>query len=118
MAKPTGSRRSGRASAEERQLELAKEELVRKQRELETRLRRLPAVIEKQEEQRRLRSKQRAAAARPAISPDGTATGSRNRSRNLRTPARQRAREKLMTLGWLLLLGIIIYMLVRAIPTA
>lgn len=117
MAKPSGSR-AGRISAEERQLEQQRAELLRKQQELKVRLERLPAVLAEKEDQIR---KTRAAAAGPAISPYmGRGGGKRGRgARNgiRRTPRRERWITLLKTYGWLLALGFIAFMLFRIIPT-
>ena len=117
MAKPSGSR-AGRLSAEERLLEQQRAELLRKQQELKVRLERLPAVLAEQEAEQR---KRRAAAAGPAISPYvGRAGGKRGRAarnRTMRTPRRERWITQLKTFGWLIVLGIIVYMVLQVIPT-
>lgn len=116
MAKPSRSKAS-RLSAEERQLEQQREELLRKQQELKVRLERLPAVLAEQEAEQR---KRRAAAAGPAISPYvGRGSGKRGRAtrnRTMRTPRREWWITLLKTYGWLLALGIMIFMLLQVLP--
>jgi hypothetical protein len=117
MPKPSGSR-AGRISAEERQLEQQRAELLRKQQELKVRLERLPAVLAEKESQIR---KTRAAAAGPAISPYMGRTGAKRgrgaRNGVRRTPRRERWITQLKTFGWLIALGIMLFMLFRVIPT-
>jgi septal ring factor EnvC (AmiA/AmiB activator) len=116
MPRPSGSK-AGRLTAEERQLEQIQEELLRKQQELKRRLERLPVALAEKEDKRR---KQRAQAAGPAISPNfGRPTGKRPRrgNRSMITPSRERWLTKLKTFGWLLILGIIVFMLLKVIPT-
>jgi hypothetical protein len=116
MPKPSGSKAS-RLSAEERQLEQQRDELLRKQQELKVRLERLPAVLAEQEAEQR---KRRAAAAGPAISPyvgrSGGKRGRAERNRTRRTPRRERWITQLKTFGWLLILGVIIFMLFQVLP--
>jgi len=116
MPKPSGSKGS-RLSAEERQLEQQRAELLRKQQELKVRLERLPAVLAEQEAEQR---KRRAAAAGPAISPYvGRNSGKRSRTvrnRTMRTPRRERWITLLKTYGWLLALAVIIFMLLQVLP--
>jgi hypothetical protein len=117
MPKPSGSKGS-RISAEERQLEQQRDELLRKQQELKVRLERLPAVLAEQEAEQR---KRRAAAAGPAISPYVGRNGGKRartaRNRTMRTPRRERWITLLKTYGWLLALAAIIFMLFRVLPT-
>jgi hypothetical protein len=117
MAKKSGSK-SSRLSAEERLLEEQRDALLRKQQELKVRLERLPAVLAEQEAEQR---KRRAAAAGPAISPYvGRGGGKRSRSaknRTLRTPSKERWITRWKTFGWLLFLAVIVFMLLRIIPT-
>jgi len=123
MAKRPNSKAS-RLSAEERVLEQQRDEIVRKQQELERRLKRLPAAIEAQEEQKRELAKRRAAAAAPAISPyvsRGGRGGTRRlraKTRTLRTPSKERMAAKLRTLSLLIALAVIFYLLLRAVPTS
>lgn len=118
MARPSGSK-AGRLSAEERLLEQQRNELLRKQQELKVRLERLPAVLAEQEAEQR---KRQATNAGPAISPYvGRNGGKRGRpSRNIprRTPRREYWLTQLTTFGWLLVLGVIIFMLFKVIPTS
>src|SRR5688500_4271534 len=113
MAKPSGSK-AGRISAEERLLEQQRNELLRKQQELKVRLERLPAVLAEQEAEQR---KRQAANAGPAISPyvarSGGKRGRAPRNRTMRTPRRERWITQLKTFGWLLVLGIIVFMLLK-----
>lgn len=118
MPKPTGSK-ANRLTAEERQLEQQRAELLRKQQELKTRLERLPAVLAEQEAEQR---KRRAAAAGPAISPyamgrSGAKRGRAARNRTMRTPRRERWITQLKTFGWLIILAFIVFMLLKVIPT-
>lgn len=106
-----------RLNAEERQLEEQREQLLRKQEELRVRLQRLPAVIAEQEAEQR---KRRAAAAAPAISLHGGRAGGRRlrsgRTRAMQTPRREQWITQLKTFGWIIILGIIGYMLYQIIP--
>ncbi len=117
MAKPSGSK-AGRISAEERLLEQQRNELLRKQQELKVRLERLPAVLAEQEAEQR---KRQAANAGPAISPyvgrSGGKRGRAPRNRTMRTPRREHWITQLKTFGWLIVLGIIAFMLFKVIPT-
>jgi hypothetical protein len=116
MPRPSGSK-AGRLTAEERQLEQMQADLLRKQEELQRRLQRLPVALAEKEDAQR---KQRAKAAAPAISPTfGRNPGKRSRrpNRSLCTPSRERWITKLKTFGWLIILGIIIFMLLKVIPT-
>lgn len=121
MAKPKATKRS-RLSAEEQLLEKQRSEILQRAQELEKRLKRLPAALEAQEEQRRKIVKQQAVAAGPAISPYMGRADSRRRSsrrnRTLRTPSYQRYVAKLRAFGWLILLGIIIFVLWRIVPAS
>ena len=117
MPKPSGSKGS-RLSAEERQLEQQRNELLRKQQELKVRLERLPAVLAEQEAEQR---KRRAAAAGPAISPyvgrnGGGKRARTGRNRTMRTPRREHWITLLKTYGWLLALAGIIFMLLQVLP--
>ena len=101
-------------SAEERLLEEQRAEIMRKQQELEKRLKILPAVMEQQEAQKREADRRHAASAGRAISsyPNsrGGARGGR-RGKNLRTPSRQRAAAKIKTAALILILAIIFLVL-------
>jgi|GEM_PF-2765520 hypothetical protein len=115
MPRPFRSKAS-RLTAEERKLEQQREELLRKEQELRVRLERLPAVLAEQEAEQR---KRRAAAAGPAISPyigrGGSKRGRPTRGTR-RTPRRERWITLLKTYGWLLALGIMIFMLLQVLP--
>ncbi len=117
MPKPSRSK-AGRLTAEEKLLEQQHAELLRKQQELTSRLERLPAVVAEQQAQKR---KLRAEAAGPAISPYGSRTGgkrgrSRGRTKKV-TPFRERWVTQFKTFGWLIVLAVIIFMVLKAIPT-
>ena len=117
MPKPSGSRAS-RLSAEERQLEEQRAEILRKQQELEKKLRILPAVLEQQKAQKREEDRRRAVSAGRAISSYPMARGGRRgRGKNLRTPSRQRWAAKIRTMALLALLAIILIVLWHRIPS-
>ena len=115
MPKPSGSR-AGRLSAEERLLEEQRSEILRKQQELEKRLKVLPAVMEQQQAQKREADRRHAASAGRAISsyPNSRAGRSR-RGKNLRTPSRQRTAAKIKTVALLIALAIIFIVLWNSI---
>jgi hypothetical protein len=115
MAKPSGSKAS-RLSAEERQLEEMRSEILRKQQELEKRLKILPAVMEQQEAQKREADRRRAASAGRAISAYPSSRTRRGRGKNLRTPSRQRTAAKIKTAALLIALAIIFFVLWNSIP--
>jgi len=117
MAKPSRSKPS-RLAAEEHLLEKQREDLLRKQQELEKKLVRLPAVLEAQEELKRQQARQRAAAARPPISDSRRMRRNKGPSRTFRTPSRQRNNAKIWTLILLAVLAIIGFMLWNIIPTS
>ncbi len=117
MAKPKGSR-AGRLSAEERLLEEQRAEILRKQQELEKRLKILPAVMEQQEAQKREADRRHAASAGRAISsyPNSRSGRSARRGRNLRTPSRQRAAAKIKTVALVVVLAVILLALWKSVP--
>lgn len=118
MRKSSGSKAS-RLSAEERQLEDMRSEILRKQQELEKRLKILPAVMEQQEAQKREADRRRAVSAGRAISSyPGSRGGRRGRGKDLRTPSRQRTAAKIKTAALLLALAIILIVLWNSIPSA
>ncbi len=119
MAKPTGSKRT-RLSAEEQLLERQRNEIVRRQEELERRLKQLPVVLEAQEQQKRELTERRAKEAAPAISPymgSGTRRRNRTKGRSLRTPSRERFLVRSKTILLLAILAIIVWLLLRQIPS-
>jgi len=119
MAKPNGSKRS-RLSAEEQLLERQRNEIVRRQEELERRLKQLPVVLEAQEQQKREMTERRAKEAAPAISPYmGSSMRRRNRTkgRSLRTPSRERFLIRSKTIALLVILAIIVWLLLLQIPS-
>lgn len=116
MAKRPNSKIT-RISAEERQLEQQRAEVMRRQQLLEKRLKVLPAVMEAQEEQKRELSRRRAAEGGRAISPSMGRNGRRGaRSKALRMPSRERWYAKTQTLVLLVILAIIVFLLWNTIP--
>jgi len=120
MAKPNGPKRS-RLSAEEQLLERQRNEIVRRQEELERRLKQLPVVLEAQEQQKRALTERRAKEAAPAISPYmGSSMRRRSRTtkgRSLRTPSRERFLVRSKTILLLFILAVIVWLLMRQIPS-
>ena len=117
MAKPSGSR-AGRLSAEERLLEEKRAEILRKQQELEKRLKILPAVMEQQQAQRREADRRHAASAGRAISSyPNSHSVRRGRGKNLRTPSRQRSAAKIKTVALVIVLAVIFIILWKNIPS-
>lgn len=117
MRKANGSKR---ISAEERALAEQVAAIQRRRQELEKRLKVIPAVLEAQQEQQRAIAKERAAAAGPALSPTFGRGGrrARGRVRGRPLPSRDRFATQVKTFGWLLILAVIIFMLIKAIPTS
>ena len=112
-------RKASRLSAEEDQLEKQRHEIMRRQQELEKRLKHIPVVLEQQEEQRRKIAKLRAAAAAPAISSQpGRSSQRRSRGKTRSLPSRQRTAAKIKTLTLLVILAIIFFILWNKIPTS
>jgi len=114
MPKPSGSR-AGRLSAEERLLEEQRAEIMRKQQELEKRLKILPAVMEQQQAQKREADRRHAASAGRAISSYPNSRGAR-RGKSLRTPSRQRNAAKIKTAVLLIVLAVIFLVLWNSMP--
>lgn len=99
-------------------MEEQRAEILRKQQELEKRLKILPVVMEQQEAQKREADRRHAASAGRAIS---SYAGSRNgrtarRGKTLRTPSSQRAAAKIKTAALVVVLIIIFVMLWNAMP--
>lgn len=115
MPKPS---KASRLTAEEKLLEKQRAEILRKQMELETKLRRLPAVLEAQEEMQRERTKRRAKDAGPAISSGAGRTLSRRTQKrgSRRTPRREASAAKAKALMLIFFLALIVYLLLQAIP--
>jgi hypothetical protein len=116
MPKPS---KSSRLTAEEKLLEKQRADILRKQVELETRLRKLPAVLEAQEEMQRERTKRRAMAAGPAISSGAGRTltrRSQKRGGGRRTPRREASAARTKTLILILILAVIVFLVWNAIP--
>ncbi len=109
MARSSSSKASGLTNAE-RQLEELHAETLRKQRELEKKLKHLPVQLAEQKERKREQAHQRAVSAGPAISsrPGG---GGRGRSRGRQMPSKKRGIAKRKTLILLLALGIMVFLL-------
>lgn len=99
-------------------MEEQRAEILRKQQELENRLKILPAVMEQQEAQKREADRRRAQSAGRAISSYAGSRGTRGgrRGKSLRTPSRQRAAAKIKTAALVILLIIIFVMLWNAMP--
>lgn len=118
MPRPSGSR-GNRLSAEEQNLEKQRAEILRKQQELQSKLKKLPAAIEEQQEQQRRLTKIRAQAAAPAISPDVRRLAGRRRRANTprRLPSSQIFSAQIKTLALILVLFLILFLLWRAIPS-
>jgi len=114
MPKPS----KARLTAEEKLLEKQRADILRKQTELETKLRRLPAVLEAQEEMQRQRTKRRAMAAGPAISSGaGRSLTRRSQMRGgRRTPRREASAARTKTLILILILAVIVFLVWNAIP--
>ena len=97
-------------------MEEKRAEILRKQQELEKRLKILPAVMEQQEAQKREADRRRAASAGRAISAyPSSRTARRGRGKNLRMPSRQRMAAKIKTAALLIALAIIFIVLWNSI---
>lgn len=117
MPRPSGSR-GNRLSAEEQMLEKQRAELLRKQQELESRLKKLPSVLEEQQEQQRRLTKLRAETAVPAISSDIRRLGRRRRpAAPRRLPSSQLYSAQIKALALFAVLLLILFLLWRAIPS-
>lgn len=114
---PRPSSKGSRLSAEERLLEQQRAEILRKQQELEKRLKRLPAVLEAKEQQRRDETKRRAALAGPALSPDMRPVGRRASPRRRELPSQKLRQVQFRTLLFVLILAGISLMLWRVLST-
>lgn len=118
MARQSSSKPS-RLSAEERQLEQMRADIMRQQQELEKKLKRLPVQFAEQEEQKRAQAHRRAAQAGPAISSRlGRGGRGRGKNRALRMPSRERWIAQRNTLLLILALAVIFFLLWRVIPSA
>jgi hypothetical protein len=117
MARQNGSRGS-RLNAEEQSLEKQRSEILRKQVELERRLKQLPVVIEKQQEKQRQLKRHRAVVAAPAISPDIRPLGRRSRKgTQKRLPSSQIYAAQVKTLLLIAILVGILVLLWNAMPS-
>ncbi len=110
-------RKSSRLAAEEKLIEKQREDLLRKQKELEARLIKLPAVIEKQKELIEEQARQRAKKAAPPISP-GRSRARKTAKRTRGTPGRQAQTARIKTIVLLAIFAIIVFLLLRAIPAS
>jgi hypothetical protein len=110
-------RKSPRLIAEEKLIEKQREELLRKQKQLEARLVQLPAVIEKQKVLIEEQARQRAKKAAPPISPGRIRTGRRPSHRNRGTPSRQAQAARLKAIALFLIFAIIVFLVLRSIPS-
>lgn len=119
MAKPKAPK-GGRLAAEEKSLENQHAEILRQKEKLETKLKLLPAVLQAQEEQRREMARRQAASAGPAISPYiGRSTRrTREKNRTRRTPSQERWAAKARTIGLLILLAVIFFLIYKTIPVS
>jgi hypothetical protein len=111
-------KRSGgpsKLSAEEKLIEKQREELLRKTKELEERLVKLPAVIEKNRELMQQEMRRRAQGATGTISP-GRSRRPRPARRPVGTPARRARQAKIQAVALLLLFATIVFLVLRAIP--
>jgi len=114
MAKPNP--KGSRISAEERLLEKQRDDLMRRAQELEKKLKHIPLVMERQEQQQREATKRRAADAGPSISPYMGRRSRSRKSKSYRMPSRERFVAKLWTVALLLTFALIIFMLFQALP--
>ncbi|MEX1118174.1 MAG: hypothetical protein WEB60_05200 [Terrimicrobiaceae bacterium] len=108
-------RKSSRLAAEEKLIEKQHEDLLRKQKELEARLIKLPAVIEKQKVMIEEQARQRAKKAAPPISP-GRSRARKTTKRNRGTPGRQAQVARIKAIALLAIFAVIIFLVLRAIP--
>jgi hypothetical protein len=111
-------KRSGgpsKLSAEEKLIDKQREELLRKTKELEERLVKLPAVIEQNREIMQKELRRRAQQATGTISP-GRSRGPKRPRRPLGTPARRARQAKIQAMALLLLFAVIVFLVWRAIP--
>jgi len=90
---------------------------MRRAQELEKRLKHIPLVMERQEQQQREATKRRAAAAGPSISPYMGRRNKSRKSKSFRMPSRERYIAKLWTVVLLLIFAVIVVMLWQQIPT-
>lgn len=117
MPRPSGSRGS-RLKAEEQQLEKQREELMRKQQELERHLKKLPSVVEAREQKQRQLTRHRALVAAPAISPDIRPLGRRTRRNGpRRLPSSQLFQAQIKAIILLAIFIFVFILLWRSIPT-
>lgn len=100
-------------------MEEQRAEILRKQQELEKRLKILPAVMEQQQAQKREADRRHAASAGRAISsyPNSSRGARRGRGKNLRTPSRQRSAAKIKTVALIIVLAVIFIILWKNIPS-
>lgn len=110
-------RKSSRLAAEEKLIEKQHEDLLRKQKELEARLIKLPAVIEKQKELIEEQARQRAKKAAPPISP-GRSRARKTTKRTRGTPGRQAQVARVKAIALLAIFAVIIFLVLRAIPAS
>src|SRR4051812_42116206 len=114
MAKPNP--KGSRISAEERLLEKQRDDLMRRAQELEKKLKHIPLVMERQEQQQREATKKRAVDAGPSISPYMGRRSRSRKSKSYRMPSKERFNAKIQTLALVLLFALIVFMLLRVLP--
>jgi|GEM_PF-1959260 len=102
--------------ADERRLEQLHAETLQKQKELEKKLKRLPAKLAEQKEEKRKQALQKAKEAGRTISFRPGGKPHRIQTRNM--PSRQTRGAKRNTVILLLALGIIVFLLWNVIPTS
>jgi hypothetical protein len=108
-----------RLTAEERLIEEKRAEVLRRKRELEQRLVKLPAAIAENQRRLQLESRERARRASPAISSGRVRSSSRRSARRpSSTPARQARAARVQALALLALLALILFLVWRAIPAS
>lgn len=106
-------------AAEERRIEEARAEILRKQRELQDRLVRIPAVIEQQRAQQERVARERAIKGAPSVSSGRARTSASRRPRRERlTPGRRAQAAKIRFFILLALFALILFLVWRAIPSA
>jgi hypothetical protein len=115
MAK--GNSKGSRISAEERLLEKQRDDLMRRAQELEKKLKHIPLVMERQEQQQREATKRRALDAGPSISPYMGRRSRSRKSKSFRMPSRERYFAKIQTVALLVVFAIIVFMLFKVLPT-
>lgn len=108
-----------RLTAEERLIEEKRAEVLRRQRELEQKLVKLPAAIAENQRRLQMESRERARRASPPISSGRVrSSGRRGPRRPSSTPARRARAARIQALALLALLALILFLVWRAIPAS